>query len=238
MKEMKIIYQDENLLVIDKPAGWIVFPEDESKNESSIIEETVKDFPELKKAGESPRYGAIHRLDKDTSGVLLIAKNNDSLKFFQEQFQEKKVIKEYWTLCVGRVLDKKGIIDTFMSRAPGDRRKQKAHPPYDLSIKGATRKAVTTYEVLKNFENYTLIKVLPQTGRKHQIRCHMAYLHHPIAGDPLYGFKNQPQPEGLERQFLHARGLKIKMPDGQEREFISELPDDLAKILDKLKKHE
>ncbi len=235
---MKIIYQNEDLLVVDKPAGWIVFPEENSEKEASIMGELINDFPELEKVGQKPRYGAIHRLDKDTSGVLLIAKNDNALKFFQDQFQEKKVAKEYWALCAGKATGKKGVIETFMARAPSDRRKQKAYPLYDLSIKGTARKAITEYEVLKNFENYTLIKALPQTGRKHQIRCHMAYLHHPIAGDHLYGFKNQPLPEGLERQFLHARGLKIKMSDGQEREFISELPNDLATILDNLKKHE
>ncbi len=233
----KIIYQDNDLLVAEKPPGISVFNE-EGEREETLINLLIHLFPELKMVGEAPRYGMIHRIDKETSGVILIAKNNRALKFFQDQFQNSEVAKEYIALCVGIFPEKRGLVETFMARSPKDRRKQKAYPLYDLRIKGKARKAVTEYEVLKKIGNYTLIKAIPRTGRKHQIRCHLAHLHHPIAGDKLYGFKDQLPPEGLKRQFLHAEKLGIRMPGGETREFHSPLPDDLKKILDNLKKND
>ena len=233
--KIKVIYQDKDLLVAEKPSGISVFPEGEEK-EKTLIDSLVESFPELRDVGKVPRYGIVHRLDKETSGVILIAKNNQVLKFLQEQFRDGKVIKEYIALCVGNFSEKKGTIETFMARSPKDRRKQKAYPLYDLKIRGKARKAVTDYEVLKKIGNYTLIKVIPRTGRKHQIRCHMAYLHHPIAGDNLYGFRDHIPPEGLKRQFLHAEKLTIQMLDGKTMEFYSEIPDNLKKVLINLQK--
>jgi len=107
--------------------------------------------------------------------------------------------------------------------------------PHEPDAKGK-RKAITKYRVIERFENYTLCEVSPLTGRKHQIRCHFAYLGHPIAGDKMYRFKNQPTPEGLKRQFLHAHYLKIELPNGEKKEFVSELPQDLKEVLRNLKK--
>jgi 23S rRNA pseudouridine1911/1915/1917 synthase len=122
----------------------------------------------------------------------------------------------------------------LLGRAQGDRRKQKVYMHNDPDSEGK-RVAITNYKVLQEFEDYDLIEVAPKTGRKHQIRAHMAYLSHPIAGDKLYGFKNQPTPKGLTRHFLHSEYLKILMPDGKEKEFRSDLPEDLKIILEKLK---
>jgi 23S rRNA pseudouridine1911/1915/1917 synthase len=204
--DLKIIYEDKNILVIDKPAGI-----------------NSDDFEKR-----------VHRLDKDTSGVLVIAKNDKALEFLQKQFKNRETLKQYLALVVGHAKDKNGEIETLLGRAPGDRRKQKVYLPNDPNSEGK-RIATTNYRVLEKFENYDLIEVEPKTGRKHQIRTHMAYLSHPIAGDKLYGFKNQPTPEGLKRQFLHAEYLKITMPDGEEKEFRSDLPEDLKSVLEKLK---
>ena len=210
-KDLKIIYKDENIQVIDKPAGI-----------------NSDDFE-----------GRVHRLDKDTSGILLIAKNNKSLEFLQKQFQERKVIKKYITLIVGHLKNKKGEINTLIGRSPQDRRKQKVYLPFDPNTKDTKgkekRRTITKYRVLQKFENYTLIEVEPKTGRKHQIRAHFAFLSHPIAGDKMYGFKNQPCPEGLKRQFLHASYLKIILLNRERKIFRSKLPDDLKKILNILK---
>ncbi len=233
--DIKVIYQDKDLLVADKPSGISVFPEGEEKEET-LIDGLISSFPDLKNVGEAPRYGIIHRLDKETSGVILVAKNDESMKFFQERFQEGEVVKEYIALCNGIFSEDKGRIETFMARSPKDRRKQKAFPLYDLKIKGKARKAVTDYEVLKKIGNYTLIKAIPLTGRKHQIRCHMAHLHHPIAGDRLYGFRDHVPPKGLNRQFLHAEKLIVRLPEGESKEFQSTLPDDLKKVLDNIQK--
>jgi len=199
---MKIIYEDEDLLVFDKPAGV--------------------------NADDIPRR--IHRLDKETSGILLIAKNDKALDFFQKQFKERKVKKKYIALVVGNLKNKEGKIETLIARSPKDRRKQKVYLPNEPKTEGK-RKAITKYKVLQRFKNYDLVEVEPVTGRKHQIRAHFAYLNHPIAGDKLYSFKDQICPPELNRQFLHANYLRIKLPNGKEKEFNSVLPEELAKII-------
>lgn len=205
--ELKTIYEDENLLVVDKPAG--VNSDDFEKR--------------------------VHRLDKDTSGILLIAKNNKTLNFLQKQFQTRNVIKKYIALVINELKADQGIIKTLIARSPKNRKKQAAFLfQGPQAKKQGPREAITEYKVIKQFKNYTLVEVQPKTGRKHQIRCHFAYLGHPIAGDKLYGFKNQPCPKELNRQFLHASYLKIKLPDGTAKEFRSTLPRELEKILSKL----
>jgi len=196
------LYEDENVLVIDKPAG--VNSDDFKKR--------------------------VHRLDKDTSGVLLIAKNDRVLDFLQEQFKNRKVRKKYLALVIGNLKNNEGEIETLIGRSPGDRRKQKVYLPHEPGSQGK-RIAVTKYKVLQRFKDYDLIEVKPLSGRKHQIRTHFAYLGHPIAGDKLYGFKNQPCPKELKRQFLHATYLKIQLPSNQVKEFKSGLPKELKRVL-------
>jgi len=234
MKETKIpiLYEDENLLVIDKPAGIIVFPE-KATSEKTLIDYLLEKFPNLRSVGNFPRYGIVHRLDKDTSGILLVAKNNKTLDFLQKQFKERKIIKKYLALVIGNIKENRGKIETLIGRSPKNRKKQRVYFPLEPSLKGK-RKAITEYKVLKRFKDYTLVEVIPKTGRKHQIRCHFTYLGHPIAGDKLYGFKKQPRPKGLKRQFLHASFLKIKLPDGKELRLKSNLPENLKKILKNL----
>jgi 23S rRNA pseudouridine1911/1915/1917 synthase len=207
-EELKIIYQDDDLLAIDKPAGMI-----------------SDDFPKR-----------IHRLDKDTSGILLIAKNDKALEFFQQQFKNKEIEKKYTLLAVGKLKTEQGEIRTLLARGGNDRKKQKV---FSALEPGAERKnlkeAITRYKVIKKLEDFTLIEAQPQTGRKHQLRVQFAYLGHPIAGDKLYGFKNQPCPKGLKRQFLHANYLKIKLINGKTKEFYSDLPEELKIILKNIK---
>lgn len=208
-EKLKIIYEDENVQAIDKPAG--VNSDDFKKR--------------------------AHRLDKDTSGILLVAKNDESLKFLQKQFKEGAVQKKYLSLVVGNLKNDHGKIETLLGRSPGDRRKQKVYLTLAPGTEGK-RKAVTEYRVLQRFENYDLIEAEPKTGRKHQIRTHLSYLGHPISGDKLYGFKNQPCPKGLRRQFLHEEYLKIRLLDEAEREFHSDLPEDLKIVLKNLKHYD
>lgn len=232
--EIKIIYEDNNILVIDKPAGVTVFAEKET-SEKTLVDHILEKYPELKENLEAPRYGIVHRLDKDTSGVLLTAKNNEALFFLQKQFKTREIDKKYIALVVGDIRDDQKIIETLMGRSKKDGKKQKVYLPGEPGNLGK-RIAVTEYKVLEKFENYTLLEVRPKTGRKHQIRCHLAYLGHPLAGDKMYGFKNQPCPQALSRHFLHASEMKIKLPLGEIKEFKSELPDELKKILEKLTK--
>jgi len=228
-EKIKIIYEDDELLAIDKLAGLIVFPEGETK-EKTLIDLLLEDRPELKNTGTAPRYGIIHRLDKDTSGVLLVAKNNEALESFQKQFKEGLIKKRYVALVVGNLKNEEGTIETLIGRSPQDRRRQKVYLENDPASEGK-RKAITKYKLLQRFENYDLIEIEPRSGRKHQIRTHLSYLGHPIAGDKLYGFKNQPLPKDLKRQFLHASYLKTD----NGKEFKSELPEDLKQVLNNVK---
>jgi 23S rRNA pseudouridine1911/1915/1917 synthase len=241
---LKIIYEDNDVLVIDKPAGIVVF--EEGINPSSIgssgpflINELIKQYPQLKDAGDSPRYGVVHRLDKDTSGILLVAKTKEALIFLQNKFKNREVEKKYTVLATGIIKDSAGKIEAPIGRSPADPRKQKAYSPKEKAPASA-RDAITDYKVLQRFQEYTLLEVMPKTGRKHQVRCHLAYIHHPVAGDKLYGFKDSPKSESLERQFLHAYYMKIQLPasagrpNGKTNEFYSELPEDLTKFLKNL----
>ncbi len=215
---MKIIYEDENVQVFDKPAGV-----------------NSDDFPKR-----------VHRLDKDTSGIFIVAKDDKTLEFLQKQFKERKVKKKYLVLAVGHLKNETGKIETLIGRSPSDRRKQKVYLEGEPGVEKNYRKAITKYRVLQRFsaqggsasggENYDLVEAELLTGRKHQIRTHFAHLGHPIAGDKLYGFKGQIRPDNLKRQFLHASYLKIEMPNGREREFKSELPQDLKETLNNLRR--
>lgn len=234
---MKTIYEDNNVLVVDKTAGLVVFPEGQpgpNGYPETVIDILTEQYPELKHVGQAPRYGIVHRLDKETSGVLLVAKDTETLIFLQKQFKNREVDKKYIALATGIIKEDSGRIETLIARAQGDKRKQKAYLPSQAPQ--SAREAKTEYKVIERFKDYTLVEVKILTGRRHQIRCHFSYIHHPIAGDKLYGFKDSPCPEGLERQFLHSAYLKIQLPDGRTEEFISELPEELKKIKDNLAK--
>jgi len=238
-REPRIIYQDRNLLVIDKPPDLIVLTE-RATEKKTLKDWLLEQFPFLKDVGPQNRCGIVHRLDKETSGIVLIAKNKKTFDFLQKEFKERKVIKKYLALVVGKIKAKEGKIETLIGRDPNNGRKQRVFLLFGPEAKKkGKRKAKTCYKTLKLFSdkenNYTLLEVLPETGRKHQIRVHLAFLGHPIAGDNLYNFKNQPCPKGLKRQFLHASYLKVKGPEGQEKEFKSKLAKDLKNILKNLK---
>jgi 23S rRNA pseudouridine1911/1915/1917 synthase len=230
--KINILYEDENLLAVDKPAGITVFPEGENK-EKTLIDYLLDKYPKLNEVGNAPRHGIIHRLDKDTSGILLVAKNNKTLAFLQNQFKERLVTKKYVALVNGELKEEVGIIETLIGRSPKDRRKQKIYLPLEPGSKGK-KQAITEYKVLEKYKEYTLIEAAPKTGRKHQVRSHLAYLHHPIAGDKLYGFKNQPSPKNLTRQFLHAYYIKIRLINNEVTEFKSDLPEDLKNVIKNL----
>jgi len=234
MNKIKVVYQDKNVLVIDKPSEIVVFSDEEKETVMTLL---LEEFPELKNVGEEPRYGAAHRLDQDTTGLLLIAKNNQSLSFLQKQFKERKVVKKYIALVAGQVKQEKGIIKTLIGRAFKNRTKQKAFSLFE-SKKGR-REAITNYKVLKYFskgsKKYTLLEVGIKTGRRHQIRVHLAYIGYPIIGDKTYKFRKQS--DKLGRQFLHASFLKINLPNNKIKEFTSGLPEDLNQYLKNLNEY-
>lgn len=202
---MKIIYQDDRLIVYDKPAGI-----------------NCEDFS-----------GRVHRLDKDTSGIFLVAKDKETLEFLQKQFKERQVKKKYLALIQGHIKKEKGEIENLIGRSPANGTKQKIYLPGEPGSENK-RVAVSSYRLLQRFKDYDLIEIELKTGRKHQIRVQFSYLGHPLAGDKKYGFRRQPCPEGLKRQFLHAAYLKIKIPEKGEMEFKSDWPPDLRQALENL----
>lgn len=223
-----LIYQNDDMLVVNKPAGLAVFPEGNIKD-TTLIDYLIEENPALQHAGEAPRYGIVHRLDRDTSGVLLIAKTSEALIFLQKKFINREVEKKYLALVTGRILEDSGEITTYLDRSKSNPRKQ-------IITTTGDREAISFWNVIERFRDYTLLEVEIKTGRRHQIRCHLAHLHHPIAGDTLYGFKDSPCPKGLTRQFLHATSIKIQTPQGEIKTFTAPLPSDLQTIITHLEK--
>jgi len=220
MENIKIIYEDDDVLAINKPAGLLVH------GQSSLVDWLVKKYPEIKNVGEDlTRPGIVHRLDKDTSGVLLIAKNQKSFEYLKTQFQQKKIKKKYLALVNGEIKNNSGIIDLPIGKSKKDFRKKKA----GKDARGKIREAVTEYKVLKRFDKYTLVEVLPKTGRTHQIRVHFKAIGHPIVGDKLYGHQSN-----LNRQFLHANSLELTLLGGARIKLEADLPDDLKNFLNML----
>ena len=229
---MKIIFENEDIIVIDKPANLTVHPV-HPEQKDTLVNELITHYPEIKNVGEDPlRPGIVHRLDKDTSGLMVIAKNNKVFEHLKNQFQQRKVEKKYIALVHGKVKDKKGTITKSISFSKKDHKKRSA------LLDEKSKRAWTEYQVIENFENYTLLEVSIKTGRTHQIRIHLASIGHPVAGDKQYKFKRQINPKNLSRQFLHAKYLKFQLLDGKIMEFKSELPEDLKNTLKEIKNNE
>jgi 23S rRNA pseudouridine1911/1915/1917 synthase len=210
---MKIIYQDNDIIVIDKPAGLLVHPSTSSGQVQTLIDY----FPKAK---------LVHRLDKDTSGLILLAKNEKTYNWLKSQFKNRKINKKYLALVHGKLKDKKGIIAKSISKSKKGKQ--------TIASIGKKREAITRYKVIKEFDNYSLLEVVPETGRTHQIRVHLASIGHPIANDEKYKFKRQDFPEYLKRQFLHASFLQLSLPNGKIMKLQSDLPNDLKIVLENL----
>ena len=235
---LKIVFENQDIIVINKPANLTVHPvkklngtsPTKPEQDNTLVNQLLAYYPEIKDVGEdSLRPGIIHRLDKDTSGLIIIAKNNKAFEYLKKQFQERKVIKRYLALVHGKVKDEKGTITKSISLSKKDHLKRSA------LLDEKSKPAWTEYQVKKYFNNYTLLEVAPKTGRTHQIRIHLASIGHPIIGDKQYKFKRQIDPKNLNRQFLHASYLKFKLPNGKIAEFKSKLPQDLEKVLESIK---
>jgi 23S rRNA pseudouridine1911/1915/1917 synthase len=216
---LKIIYEDDDLLVIDKPAGLTVHPAPGHPGHT-LVNAILSHYPHLADIGDSLRPGIVHRLDKDTSGLILVAKNRVSQANLSEQFKSRAVKKAYLVLVRGRLTPAKGIIEAAIGRDPRHRQR--------MAVVSRGREARTEYRVVKYLGDCTLIEVTPETGRTHQIRVHLAAIGFPVMGDATYGVRSPH----LSRQFLHACRLGFNLPlTGEYQEFESELPPDLAQAL-------
>lgn len=227
---MKIVYEDQNLIVINKPSGLIVHPANPQDKSESVVSWLIKKYPQISKVGEdSSRPGIVHRLDKETSGLMLIAKNNDAFFYLKNLFQEHKIKKHYLALVYGRPKEPKGIIDAPLGKIGA---KQTTQIIGTRTLK--ERNAITEYKTLRNFKDFTLLEVMPRTGRTHQIRVHLKSIGIPVAGDKLYSPKKKILAEEPPRLFLHAYKLQFTTPDQKSLVLEADLPSDLQKFLEDL----
>ncbi len=232
-----IIYENKDVLVVDKPAGMAVHP-DKNHQSGTLIQEVLKTHPEIKNVGDPSinsgqvnlRPGIVHRLDKDTSGIMIVAKNQPAFDYLKCQFQERKVKKTYVALVAGNLKNKTGVIDLAIGRSRKSPLRRLASP----KARGKLREAVTEYKTLERFGNYTLIEAYPKTGRTHQIRVHFKAIGHPLVCDKIYAGKPNC-PFGLSRHFLHAFSLELTLPDGSRSRLETDLPADLTHVLEELR---
>jgi 23S rRNA pseudouridine1911/1915/1917 synthase len=227
--EPKVIYQDDDLLVLDKPSGWVVNDADTTKNLQTLQTWLKDNFDFPISNSLEMRSGIVHRLDKDTSGVLLVAKTSEMFSYLQSQFKERKVEKKYVALVHGEVEPARGEIDAPTGRLPWNRKR--------FGVLPGGREAKTQYKVVRSYdkegEKYTLLELHPKTGRTHQIRVHLKYIKHPIVADKAYvGRKNwRHDIKWCPRLFLHAKKIAFQYPKGIKASFEVELPEDLRNVL-------
>ena len=216
---LKIIYEDKDLLVIDKPAGLTVHPAPGNPNHT-LVNAVLAHFPDLPDGDDALRPGIVHRLDKDTSGLILVAKNRQALTNLANQFKKRSVTKTYFVLVKGHLSPQRGFIEAPIGRDPHNRKR--------MAVVEKGRDARTEYNVIKYVGDCSLLKVRLETGRTHQIRVHLSAIGYPVVGDATYGVKSS----FISRQFVHARLLGFKLPSsGQYVEFTSELPPELEQVL-------
>lgn len=226
---LNIVYQDEAIILINKPADFVVHPA--AGHYSGTLQNALLHFDESLAA--VPRAGIVHRLDKDTTGLMVVARNLRSHKYLVEQIQQHQVVREYQAVVYG-VMTGGGVVDQPIGRHPRDRIK--------MAVTENGREAITHYRILEKFREHSHIKVQLETGRTHQIRVHMSYLRHPIVGDPVYAGRHRTpagaQPElvdylqGFKRQALHAWKLSFKHPEhGEEVSYEAPLPDDMQQLI-------
>ena len=221
---LDIVYEDEYLLVVNKPSGMVVHPA-AGVYHGTLVNALMYHCNQLSHINGDVRAGIVHRIDKDTSGLLVACKNNMAHKSLSEQLKEKTTTRKYIAIVTGSISHNLGKINAPIGRDPDNRQK--------MAVVENGKSAVTHFRVLDRFKNYTLLELELETGRTHQIRVHMAYIGHPVLNDPLYGTKKQTTPFG---QYLHAKTLGFKHPrTGEYMEFDSELPQEFVEKIEELK---
>ncbi len=222
---LDIIFEDADIVVVNKPAGMVVHPA-AGHSSGTLVNALLHHCEDLAGIGGELRPGIVHRIDKDTSGLIVVAKNEQAMNALAAQFKNRTVKKEYLALVWGRPNPVSGRIETTIGRSPHDRKK--------MSTASKTgRDAITNYSTLETFRDISLLSVIIETGRTHQIRVHMAHIKHPILGDRQYGRKGAAElPAPVKRQMLHASLMKIQHPGtNQPREFSAAIPADMKALL-------
>lgn len=223
--ELEIIYEDEDLLVVNKPQDMVVHPATGNYS-GTLVNALLFHVDNLSDINGDIRPGIVHRLDKDTSGLLIIAKNNKTHELLGEQFKDRDLERKYFALVHGVVPNDRGIINAPIGRHPVHRKRMAV-------IETNSKEAITHYRVIDRFNNYTLLELQLETGRTHQLRVHLEHINYPIVGDPVYSRrKNEFK---LDKQLLHAKKLGFHHPsNGEYMEFESELPEYFKKIIKNL----
>jgi len=223
--KIKVLYEDSNILAIEKPSGVLVHPDQRSK-EKTIFDLFLKKYPKLE---------IVHRLDKETSGVMLLAKNKKAHEFLKKQFQGREVKKIYHAIVAGNISKDREIINKPIGRSPRDFRRHLA----GRGARGQMRESITEYKVLRRFtsggEKYSYLEVRPKTGRTHQIRVHMKFINHPVVCDSLYNPVG-PCPKGISRLALHAQSIEFSAlggsaSGGRKIKVESSLPEEFKKMI-------
>jgi 23S rRNA pseudouridine1911/1915/1917 synthase len=237
---LSIVYEDADLIVIDKPAGLVVHPA-AGHDRGTLVNAVLAHAPDLRGVGGEARPGIVHRLDKDTSGLIVVAKHDAAHHELQRQFKARSVKKVYLALVEGHVEPAEGVVDAPIARDRVHRKRmavaldgRPSRTRYRvLKVFGAGVEASTRTQMLPGQIEYTLVEAYPETGRTHQIRAHFAWLGHPLVGDTVYG-RRKPS-LSIPRHFLHAARLTLRLPSsGEEYTFVSPLPEDLAQVLESL----
>ena len=224
---LDILFESAELLVVNKPAGMVVHPA-AGHVSGTLVHAALAHAPEMEGIGGEKRPGVVHRLDKDTSGVILLAKNDHAHRWLQDQFRLRRVEKVYLALVDGKPPTPLGRIEAPIGRSLVERK----HMAVTVPAKG--REASSEYRTLESFPQHTLLEVRPLTGRTHQIRLHLAYIGCPVVGDTVYGKKKTTL--SLKRHFLHAASLAVQLPhEEQPRRFEAPLPDELRLTLERLR---
>ncbi|MEO8287799.1 MAG: RluA family pseudouridine synthase [Chloroflexota bacterium] len=226
---LKVVYEDADLLVVDKPAGMVVHPAP-GHSGGTLVNALLAHVPGIElDMGDEARPGIVHRLDKDTSGLIVVAKRRSAHDNLSRQMEERTMLKEYVVVVAGTPRPSQGVIDAPIARDPRDRQR--------MGIVPGGRHARTHYTTERTLGSYTLLTATLDTGRTHQIRVHMASIGHPVLGDATYGKRTLKDAArvDLKRQFLHAHRLALTLPStGERREFVSPLPEDLRRALERL----
>ncbi|MDX1662241.1 MAG: RluA family pseudouridine synthase [Candidatus Promineifilaceae bacterium] len=230
---LSILFEDSALLAVNKPAGMVVHPAP-GHPEGTLVNAVLGHCPDLEGIGGERRPGIVHRLDKDTSGVILVAKSDAALQNLQQQFKKRRVRKRYLALVEGHIQPPEALVDAPIGRDPKDRKKMAVIRPYSGYRK---RRARTRYRLLERYRadegDFSLVECFPRTGRTHQIRVHLAFVGYPIVGDTLYGRRRQHL--ALDRHFLHAAALGFHHPiSDEEMTLKAPLPDPLKQLLARL----
>lgn len=213
--------------MVNKPPGLPAHGGDRVRG-ATLVDFLLKKFPEIKKVGDEPkiRPGIVHRLDKHTSGVMVVTRNQKSFEALKELFQKRLVEKTYLAIVCGKLREKRGIINLSIGRLTKNPFKRGVASGRN-KIRGE-REAVTEYRVLKESDKYSFLELKPRTGRMHQLRVHLSSIGHPVACDKIYGGEKVCCPEGIERQLLHAQALTFSFPEGKRWRFEADLPNDFS----------